>query len=72
LRAIPFTLGSFLCQNGCGKRIKQIDKIEKPIIRLKRLGRRKMALLGVVFVVDLLPLTSIDVPTKCATSLWKS
>jgi hypothetical protein len=50
-----------------GKRIKQVDKIEKLIIKIKGLRWRHLALLGFVLVVDLLDLTAVDAPTRCAT-----
>src|SRR2546421_11847642 len=42
------------------ERIKQIDKIEKLILRIKRFRRRQVALLGFVFGVDLLDLPTVD------------
>src|SRR5205823_6350805 len=45
---------------GDGERIKQVDKIEKPLSRLKGSRRRHVALLGFMLVVDLLDLTSVD------------
>src|SRR5438270_7346951 len=43
-----------------GERIKQGDKIEKLLIRLKGFRWRHIALLGFVFVVDLLDLPTVD------------
>src|SRR5438270_2051438 len=57
---IHLTLDSFLSGNERSKGIKQIDKVEKLIIRLKGLGWRHLALLGFILVVDLLDLTAID------------
>src|SRR5258708_29687064 len=42
------------------KRIKQVDKIKKLIIRLKWLRWRHIALLRFILVVDLLDLTAVD------------
>src|SRR2546421_10735975 len=42
------------------ERIKQVDKIEKLILRIKRCRWRHLALLGVVLVVDLLDLPPVD------------
>src|SRR5438874_8927949 len=41
------------------ERIKQVDKIEKLILRIKRCRWRQLALLGFVLVVDLLDLTTV-------------
>src|SRR4051794_23507492 len=43
-----------------GKRIKQLDKIEKVILCIKRFRWREVALLGFVFVVNLLDLATVD------------
>src|SRR5437868_15284019 len=42
------------------ERIKQVDKIEKLILRSKGRRWRHLALLGFVFVVDLLDLPTVD------------
>src|SRR5260221_11334159 len=42
------------------ERIKQFDKIEKLLLRLKGLRWRQLPLLGFVFVVDLLDLPAVD------------
>ena len=47
------------------ERIKQVDKIEKLILRIKRCRWRHLALLGFVLVVDLL-----DLPTVDAQATW--
>src|SRR5712692_9165825 len=43
-----------------GERIKQVDKIEKLILRRKGRRWRHLALLGFVLVVDLLDLPTVD------------
>lgn len=43
-----------------GERIKQRDEIEKLLLWPKRLRRRQVALLGLVLVVDLLDLATVD------------
>src|SRR5258708_21135002 len=48
-----------------GEGIKQLDKIEKLILRIKRFRRRHLALLGFVFVVDLLDLPTVDTQPTC-------
>src|SRR5256885_6393932 len=48
-----------------GERIKQLDKIEKLILRIKGLRWRQLALLGFVLVVDLLDLPTVDTQTTC-------
>src|SRR5713226_8620409 len=48
-----------------GERIKQVDKIEKLLLRLKGLRWRHLALLGFVLVVDLLDLPTVDAQTTC-------
>ena len=47
------------------ERIKQGDKIEKLLLRIKRCRWRHLALLGFVFVVDLLDLPTVDVQATC-------
>ena len=47
------------------ERIKQVDKIEKLILRIKRSRWRHLALLGFVFVVDLLDLPTVDAQATC-------
>src|SRR2546428_4516817 len=46
-----------------GERVKQVDKIEKLLLRLKGLRWRQLALLGFVLVVDLLDLPAVDAQT---------
>src|SRR6266702_1984630 len=48
-----------------GERIKQVDKIEKLLLRLKGLRWRHLTLLGFVLVVDLLDLPTVDTQTTC-------
>src|SRR5439155_5589066 len=48
-----------------GERIKQVDKIEKLLLRLKGLRWRHLTLLGFVLVVDLLDLPTVDAQTTC-------
>jgi len=43
-----------------GERIEYFDKVEKSILWLKGFGRRYIAFLGFVLVVNLLDLPSID------------
>ena len=43
-----------------GERIKQVNKIEKLIVRIKGLRWRQVTLLGFVLVVDLLDLPTVD------------
>src|SRR5213594_2752651 len=47
------------------ERIKQVDKIEKLILRSKKWRWRHLALLGFVFVVDLLDLPTVDAQAAC-------
>lgn len=49
-----------LLKSSLSKRIKYFDKVEKPILRLKGLRWRHIALLRFVLVVNLLDLPSID------------
>src|SRR5258708_18649139 len=48
-----------------GERIKQLDKIKKLLLRIKRCRWRHLTLLGFVLVVDLLDLPTVDVQTTC-------
>ena len=48
-----------------GERIKQVDNIEKLILRLKGLRWRHLTLFGFVLVVDLLDLATVDAQTTC-------
>ena len=48
-----------------GERIKQVDTIEKLILRIKGLRWRQLALLGFVLVGDLLDLPTVDAQTTC-------
>src|SRR5436305_4119268 len=48
------------------ERIKQVDKIEKLLLRIKRRRWRQLALLGFVFVVNLL-----DLPAVNAQATWR-
>ena len=45
------------------ERIKQVNKIEKLILGLKRRRWRQLTLLGFVLVVDLLELATVDAQT---------
>src|SRR5207247_4567113 len=47
------------------ERIKQVDKIEKLLLRIKGRRWRQLALLGFVLVVDLLDLTAVDAQATC-------
>ena len=47
------------------ERIKQVDKIEKLILRIKRCRWRQLPLLGFVLVVDLLDLPTVDAQATC-------
>jgi hypothetical protein len=42
------------------ERIKQLDKIEEPLLWLERLRRRQPTLLRLVLVIDLLDLAAVD------------
>ncbi len=46
-----------------GERIKQVDKIKKLLLRLKRRRWRQLTLLGFVFVVGLLDFATVDAQT---------
>src|SRR5712692_4969036 len=58
--AIHFTLGTSRCRSERSQRVKQRDKVEKPLLRLKRLRRGQVALLRRVLVVDLFDLATVD------------
>ena len=60
LCSIHFTLGSSLSRGKSSQRIKQLNKVEKLLLRLKRLRRGQIALLGLVLIVDLFDLATID------------
>src|SRR5260370_28164222 len=55
---IHFTLGSPFCGGERSQRVEHHDKVEKLLLRLKRGRRGQVALLWLVFVVDLFYLTA--------------
>src|SRR5258708_4217109 len=57
---IHFTLGTSRCRGQRSQRVQQRDKVEKPVLRLKRLRRGEVTLLRLVLIVDLLDLTAVD------------
>src|SRR5260370_20445455 len=63
LRAIHFTLGSPFCGGERSQRVEHHDKVEKLLLRLKRGRRGQVALLGLVFVLDLVDLTAVGAST---------
>src|ERR1700736_78998 len=58
-KAQYISLKNLLCEKR-SKRVKQVDKVKKLLLRLKGRRWRDIALLGLILAVDLLDLATVD------------